>query len=260
MLNALYDLKAEGCPFKLTIGITPVLADTLILKHFQVFIEDKIERSCAAVERFHEQGKSHLVYLAGFYRDIYESLHDSFENRFHGDIIGSFKKLQDDGYVEILTSTATHAYLPLVEHDSSIYVQLRTGVDTYKSHFGRPPRAIWLPECGYRPAFYTSKSQKTYKLGIEHFLGDVGIGLFSSEMHMVEVGEPVGKATGAVIGPYSNIPKRYLVPKPKYTEPTMKTTTFLTGCSQAMSLPSARQCWEKQPHRHAGMATAPSSP
>lgn len=228
LLNALYDLKEEGCSFKLTIGITPVLteqlADPLILKHFRIFIEDKIERACADIERFEAQAESHLAYLAGFYRGLYEKLFNSFENRFRGDIISAFKRLQDEGYVEILTSAATHAYLPLVEHDSSIYGQLKTGLETYKRHFGRLPRAIWLPECGYRPAFYTSKSHRTYKPGIEHFLADVGIGLFFSETHMVEGGKPVGKATGAVIGPYSNIPKRYLVPGPEHAEPTMKTT------------------------------------
>ena len=241
LLDALYDLKQEGCPFRLTIGITPVLteqlADPLILKHFRIFIEDKIDRASNDRERFKKQGEGHLAYLAEFYLHLYEQLLDRFENRFQGDIISAFKTLQDEGYVEMLTSAATHAYLPLLGRDSSLCGQLKTGVKTYERHFGRSPRAIWLPECGYRPAFYTSKSQKSYKPGIEHFLADAGIELFFSETHMVEGGEPVGKATGAVIGPYSNIPRRYLVPRPQYTEPTMK-TTFLPYWVQSGNEPT----------------------
>jgi 1,4-alpha-glucan branching enzyme len=230
LLNALYDLKQENCPFKLTIGMTPVLveqlADPLILDHFRVYIEDKIERASTDIERFEQLGEKHLALLASFYLERFVTLYDSFQKRFHGNIIIPFKQLQDEGNLEILTSAATHSYLPLIERDSSIYGQLKTGINSYKRHFGRSPKAVWLPECGYRPAYYTSKKHEIYKPGIEHFLSELGLGLFFSETHMIEGGEPVGKATGAVIGPYSNVPKRYLVPKDEYTEPTMKTTSL----------------------------------
>lgn len=229
LLNALYDLCDEGCPFKLTVGMTPVLAeqlaDPLILEHFRIFVEDKIDRASADLERFEKEQDGHLAYLAKFYLDYYQGLLRSFEDRFRGNLIAAFKRLQDEGYMEILTSAATHGYLPLLERDSSIYAQLRAGVESYKRHFGRSPKAIWLPECGYRPAFYVTKDGETFvKPGIEQYLADLGIGLFFSETHTVEGGEPVGKTTGAVIGPYGNIPKRYVVPLPDYKEPTMKTT------------------------------------
>jgi len=229
LLNALYDLKEEGCRYKLTLGITPVLAeqlaDPLILKHFRIFVEDRIHRACAEIQRYEKQQNAHLAYLAKFYSDYYERIGRSFEERFQGNLITALKGLQEEGYLEILTSAATHGYLPLFERDSTIYGQLKTGIESYKHHFGRSPRAIWLPECGYRPGFYTSEGGKTFlKPGIEQYLSELGLGLFFGETHTVEGGEPVGKATGAVIGPYGNIPKRYVVPIPDYEEPTMKTT------------------------------------
>lgn len=46
LLETLYDLKEEGIPFQLTLGITPVLAeqlaDPLVLEHFEQFLDDKI--------------------------------------------------------------------------------------------------------------------------------------------------------------------------------------------------------------------------
>jgi 1,4-alpha-glucan branching enzyme len=229
LLNALYDLKGEGCRFKLTIGITPVLseqlADPLIIEHFGKFVEDKIERASSDIERFTKQQDEHLVYLATFYKEYYNALLTSFNERFNRNIVGAFKKLQDNDYIEILTSAATHGYLPLIERDSSIYGQIKVGIESYRRHFGKTPSAIWLPECGYRPAYYISSNGTEYiKPGIEHFLSELGIGLFFSETHTIEGGEPVGKATGEVVGPYGNIPKRYVVPISNYIEPTMKTT------------------------------------
>ncbi len=229
LLNTLFDLKNEGCPFKLTLGMTPVLVeqlgDELILKHFRIYIEDKIKRAAADISRFDKESNGHRTYLARFYHEHYHSLLHSFDNRFGGEIIAPLKKLQDEGNLEILTSAATHAYLPLLERDSSIYGQLKTGTAAYQQHFGRPPRAIWLPECGYRPAIYAGSGRQPYfKPGIEHFLADMGLGLFFTETHTLEGGEPVGKATGAIIGPYGDIPRRYVIPLSTYKEPTMKTT------------------------------------
>ncbi|NOG49518.1 MAG: hypothetical protein HND48_08780 [Chloroflexi bacterium] len=69
----------------------------------------------------------HLRYLAEWYKIHYENVKRAFKNRFGRDIIGAFRQLQDDGYIEIVTSAATHAYLPLLGRDSTISAQIHTG-------------------------------------------------------------------------------------------------------------------------------------
>ncbi len=229
LLNALCDLKQEGCSFKLTLGITPVLveqlADPLVIDHLAEFIEDKIHRAQGDVERFDKAGEGHLLYLAKFYLDYYQRVLSTFNERFERNIVSVFKRLQDEGYLEITTSAATHAYLPLLERDSSIYGQLQTGKTSYKRHFGVDPSSVWLPECGYRPAYYVDSSGKSYvKPGLESFLAQLGLTCFFAETHTVEGGEPVGKAKEEVIGPYAGISRRYVVPLPQYSEPTQRTT------------------------------------
>lgn len=229
LLCALYDLRSEGCPFHLTVGLTPVLAeqlaDPLVQEHFQEFVEEQIQRAARDRERFEKQGQEHPAYLARFYLDYYTHILRAFRDRFQGDVMAAFKALQDEGWVEVLAGAATHAYLPLLERDSSIFGQLQAGKETYQRFFGRSPRSIWLPECGYRPAFYTGQGQAAYlKPGLESFLAELGIRLFFCETHTLEGGRPVGKALGQVIGPYGSIPKRYVVPLPGYREPTLKTT------------------------------------
>lgn len=228
-LNALYDLKQEGCSFKLTIGLTPVLieqlADPLVIEHLEEFIEEKVQRAQADVNRFEKADEGHLLYLARFYLEKYQHLLRAFTEKFDKNVISAYKRLQDQGYIEVATSAATHAYLPLLERDSSIYAQLKTGAESYQHFFGVAPRSAWLPECGYRPAFYTGGEGETYiKPGLEYFLSQLGISCFFVETHTIEGGQPVGKARNEVIGPYGNIPRRYVVPLPGSREPTEKTT------------------------------------
>jgi 1,4-alpha-glucan branching enzyme len=111
----------------------------------------------------------------------------------------------------------------LLARDSTIYAQLATGIDSYERHFGRRPRAIWLPECAYRPAFIDERSGLA-KPGVEAFLAAQGIGCFFSETHLVEGGRPVGKATDDAVGPYAAIRRRYVAPADDFVEPISRTT------------------------------------
>ena len=229
LLDALYDLKREGCSFKLTLGITPVLveqlADSLVIAHLDEFVEEKICRAREDVRRFDKAGQGHLAYLAKFCLERYQKIQDTFRNMFDCNIVSAFKTLQDEGYIEIVTSAATHAYLPLLKRDSSIYAQLKVGKEVYKRHFGVYPSSVWLPECGYRPAIFDTSLGKKYKRpGLERFVADAGMSCFFAETHLVEGGEPVGKAREPIFGPYGGIAKRYYVPLPLHAEPALRTT------------------------------------
>ncbi|MGD9713276.1 MAG: glycoside hydrolase family 57 protein [Thermomicrobiales bacterium] len=212
LLNALYDLIEEGVDFRLTVSITPILAeqlaDPLIVEHFVHYAAERSAWAADDVQRFSESGETVLRDLARFYHHLYARILTSFNDRFNRDILGAFAALQERGFVEISTSAATHGYLPLLSRDSSIYGQIATGVASHERHFGRKPKAIWLPECAYRPAYFEGETRRP---GIESFLAAQGIQVFFSETHTVEGGNPVGKAAGEAIGPYGEIQRRYSV-------------------------------------------------
>ncbi|HEV2473422.1 MAG TPA: 1,4-alpha-glucan branching protein domain-containing protein, partial [Chthonomonadales bacterium] len=93
-----------------------------------------------------------------------------------------FRALQDAGHIEIITSAATHAYLPLALTDTSVRAQIRTGVDVYRQHFDRSPRGFWLPECGYRPGYAWSAPLPEFqgpapvrRAGVGQLLAESGI-------------------------------------------------------------------------------------
>ncbi len=229
LLNTLYDLKEDNVQFRLTLGLTPILAEQLaasdVLDHFDQYLDEKIEAAKKDMIFFErpETSDPHLRYLAEWYKNWYEHIKQSFNSRFTRDIIGSFRKLQDEGYIEITTSAATHGYLPLLGRDSSIRGQLKTGIASYKRMFGRNPTGIWLPECAYRPAYYTEDGR--LRPGIEYFLGKQGLKVFFSETHTITGGQPVGVAAGDVIGPYGEIKRRYVIPA-STTAPERHATTY----------------------------------
>lgn len=214
LLNALYDLQEEGTEYRITVSVTPILAeqlgDPLIVEHFETYAEERSSWAAADVERFADAGDERMESLATFYRDWYGNSLKVFRNRYDRDILGALRKLQDEGLVEISTSAATHGYLPLLSRDSSIVGQLRTGIRSYEKAFGRKPTAIWLPECAYRPARPSSAHEDGIaRPGIETYLKEQGIKVFFSETHTVEGGRPVGKSAGEAIGPYGEVYRHF---------------------------------------------------
>lgn len=246
LLSTLYDLKEEGINFKLTIGITPILgeqlADDTVLFNFVEYLDAKIKAAKSDVELYADadegeapsavdadgnltENAKHLHYLASWYQDFYQGIKDAFINRFNRDIIGAFRQLQDEGYIEIITCAATHGYLPLLSTDSAIRSQLKAGVASYERLFGRRPKGVWLPECAYRPAYVDSDGNT--RPGLETFLREEGIRVFFVETHTITGGQPVGIAAGDVIGPYGYIKRRYVIPAAKTpTIPVREATTF----------------------------------
>lgn len=231
LLETLYDLRADGVPFRVTIGITPILAEQLadedVKDHFDQYLDDRIQAAKEDIELFSQEEpvNEQLVVLANWYVGVFERVKTAFDSRFQRDILGAFKQLQDEGLIEITTCAATHGYLPLMGNDSTINAQLRTGIRSYERFFNRKPTGIWLPECAYRPAYVTETGRK--RPGIEHFLGENGLKVFFSETHTITGGQPVGVAGGDIIGPYGVIKRRYVIPASKSINiPERSATTF----------------------------------
>ena len=227
LLRMLFELRDEQVPYRLAIGITPVLAEQLadadVLEHFEVYLAQRIAAAENDIRYFaaEETADTHLHYLANWYRDWYSAIRETYQNQFAGNILGAFRQLQEEGYIELLTSAATHAYLPLLATDSAIRAQLQIGKRAHRRHFGREAQGAWLPECAYRPAYY---QEETLRPGLEHFLGDAGLKFTFTETHAITGGRPVGIAAGDILGPYGEIMRRYAVPIEEQDPPRPATT------------------------------------
>jgi 1,4-alpha-glucan branching enzyme len=136
-----------------------------------------------------------MVNVAQFWRHFYEQALRQFDE-LGSNIIRGFQHFYDSGAIEIITCGATHGYFPLLGTDSSIHAQVQTGVETHERFFGRKPRGIWLPECGYRPAGMwqfpvppdgSSRPPKPfYREGVEQILAEHGLQFFYVDTHLVD--------------------------------------------------------------------------
>lgn len=241
LLETLYDLKQENIPFKLTIGITPTLAEQLadadVKAHLVQYLDERLAAAEADIALF-KNDNAHLLSLAEYFHKEYTRVKDAFLNRFNQDLIGAFRTLQDEGYIDILTSAATHAYLPLLERDSTIRGQIATGMQTYRRLFGKEARGIWLPECAYRPAFKDDDGNT--RVGFETFLDEYNLRYFFSETHSITGGQPSGVATGDIIGPYGEINRQYFLPDTAILDTPERTATtyqpyFVSDSTQPQS-------------------------
>jgi 1,4-alpha-glucan branching enzyme len=127
-----------------------MLGDPLLQARYRRHLDDLLELAHKELHRTRWEKSFHE--LATFYLHRFTVLRESYDSC-RGDLIGRFRELQDANQVEIITSAATHALLPLlVSHPPSLRAQILVARDHYRNCFGRDPEGIWLPECAYVPA------------------------------------------------------------------------------------------------------------
>jgi len=182
-------LVAEGISPKVTLGVTPVLAEQLAHPGFgQQFGDYLLGRAQAAEEdrtHFRDTKDAHFASLADRWREHFLSTHRAFTETYQSDLIAAFRRLWEDGHVELITSAATHGYLPLLGTDECVQAQVKQAVAAHRRHFGRAPQGFWLPECGYRPRYRwqsplpdAGPQEPVLRKGVEEFLGEEGVRYF----------------------------------------------------------------------------------
>ncbi len=201
LLLMMRNLERDGVPWKLNLGLTPVLCEQLGSKEFRTefegYLADKIAAADVNATEFSGRGEHALAALARRWQGYYQSIREAWLHQWHGDLLGGFNEHRKSGRLEILTCAATHGYLPLLGRDGAADAQLRTAVATHRRHFGTDPRGIWLPECAYRPRYKWSppvgaRWAATERQGVEELLAAHGLKFFIADTHLVRGGRAVG--------------------------------------------------------------------
>ncbi len=202
LIRVMRELIDEGVEPHLTIDISPVLAEQLaddsFKEEFIDYLQQKVKAAKHDSEEFFKYDQEDMLEMSHFWENYYQDLLDRFD-AMNRDIIAEFRRLQDDGYLEIMTCGATHGYFPLLSRDESIQVQVKAAVKTHKRHFGKVPRGIWLPECAYRPAYLWKKpvddgtNQEPYpRKGSDEFLSENGLEYFIVDTALLKGGKSAG--------------------------------------------------------------------
>jgi 1,4-alpha-glucan branching enzyme len=144
------NLKRKEVKFQLTMSLTPplisMLQDNLLMKRFDRYIKNRIGLLKEEMAVPHDKK---ITELLQFYYKRYQNMYNIFSDELQGNLIPGFGKLFNEGFLELITCTATHEILPLELNEKVREVQISLGVETFERAFNREPRGIWLAECAY---------------------------------------------------------------------------------------------------------------
>ena len=208
LIEALQALERERIPAPITLGVTPILANQLahpsFVSEFEAYMERRLESAAEAPASLSKAGDAALEPIAHFWQERLKRLYELYHN-LDEDLIGTLRGFEDRGVIEIISSAATHGFLPLLARDESIKLQLRVGASEHRRLFGRAPTGCWIPECAYRPAGswdpgYGAPAQP-HRVGIEQHLSDAGFRYFFVDSHLVHAGQALGYPEAGEAGP-----------------------------------------------------------
>ena len=194
LLMAFDRLYRDGVDYRVTFSASPtllsMLTDDLLKERYARKLDKLVELAEREVDRTRDDGRFHG--LAQMYRDRFMQVR-SFWQKHDGNLVNVLRFLQDAGTVEVITCTATHAFIPLLDRNwAAIRAQVHVAADLYERLFGRRTQGIWLGECGYVPGL----DELLREEGIRYFFLDTHGLLFADSRPMYGVYAPIYCPTG----------------------------------------------------------------
>jgi len=196
LARALDRLWRDGVPSPMTLGITPILAEQLtdadVRRGFAAYAEDRLARAEHDLLRYKGgELEASAAFQVRFWGETVAAFSD-----YGGDLAAALVRAFERGQIELITSSATHGYSPLLGYPEALTAQVRTGVHAYRRHVGAEPVGYWLPEMAYRPAgLWTPPVEgppAAWRPGVDEFLMKAGLRYTFSDAALVDGGEPVG--------------------------------------------------------------------
>ncbi len=179
LLQTFEHLSHDGVRFRLTMSLTPtliaMLCDPLLQSRYIRHITKLIELAEKEVLRTRHEPEFHG--LAQRYLQQFTEARSLFDGEYKRNLVAAFRSLQDRGMIELITSAATHAYLPLIQNRKALRAQIIVGIEEHVRCIGSPPSGIWLPECGYAD-------------GIDEILKEAGLRYFFTDSHSLFLASP----------------------------------------------------------------------
>jgi 1,4-alpha-glucan branching enzyme len=182
---------------QVTVGLTPVLCDQLEAmrgepgdRYLRFLRETRAEVHAEDSAGLDRGGEAELAAEVRRAAGDYEQAADGFERRGR-DLLAALGALRG---VELWTSAATHAVLPMLATDAGIDLQLATGIASHRRRFGGWDGGLWLPECAYSPVLDAALERHGVRRVCVDQTAAHGVGA-------PEQLEPVGLAAGGVAVP-----------------------------------------------------------
>jgi 1,4-alpha-glucan branching enzyme len=221
VLDRLRLMADSGSAPRVTLGITPTVAERLASTAFKPLFLRYLDDRIAAAQRdfsyysgepvtasatpadaygqsLQQPPDSHMAFLAQRAAEFYTSTRETFIDTFGGDLIAALRTLEADDHIELMTSAASYAYLPL-HNPTGMRAQIRAAVAIHERLFGRRPVTLWLPGGGLSAE-------------VARALTAEGIRAVVVEPHLITGGPPSGAAAGETLGRAREIKQIFTLP------------------------------------------------
>ncbi|RLB63583.1 MAG: DUF1957 domain-containing protein [Deltaproteobacteria bacterium] len=151
LVEMLEGLDRDDVGGSITISISPplasMLADPRLGRRFEDRLSALIDLNDAQRQRIASQPRFDEVNR--LYGRRLREAKDSWQ-RHDADLLGPLRRLHERGRVELMTTAASHAYLPgLSPLKNAAAAQLRVGRQSFAALTGVDCGGLWVPECGY---------------------------------------------------------------------------------------------------------------
>ena len=155
LADLLDDLARDALPVGFGLSLSP----TLLAMLGDARLKDRYRRHLAALaqvadrEVARRQHDPALGPLAARHKARFARTADRYFDVYGADLAAVFRSHAAAGRLELLTTGATHAILPLLR-GSPVWVrtQIAIAITEHQRTFGEPPAGFWLPECAWDPA------------------------------------------------------------------------------------------------------------
>lgn len=196
MIDVFDRLEKDRVDAPVTVNVTPIVAaqlrDPRFAPELRRFLAQRLAACDADEQDLDASGETELADVVRHWRGWYEARGAQFD-ALGEDIIGALGRLERAGRIELMSSGATHGFLPLLARDESIRLQLFVGREQHERFFGSAPAGCWLPECAYRPRGVWAPLhgvKPRMRKGIESHLEDAGYRFTVVDAHLARAGEP----------------------------------------------------------------------
>ncbi len=183
IIQMLNRLEEKGVPgtlnFSVSSALLAMLTDCSLLDKFSRHLHKQLE--LLEREKVRLQNDSEKMEVVNFYYRRQIALINTWERDCNCEIVPALKRLEQIGKINLLTCVGTHPFLPAYQNDvEAIRLQLEITVRAFEEAFGKKPRGLWLPECGYFE-------------GLDAILAEYGFKYFFLETHGVLLAKPAPK-------------------------------------------------------------------
>ncbi|MCF7929707.1 MAG: DUF1957 domain-containing protein [Spirochaetales bacterium] len=176
LLRVFSELEREEVPFRLTLSISPtlisMLTDELLQDRYIAHLEKLLELSEKELERTSAEDPEHLP-VARMYQRLYKQNLEDFADLYQKNILKGFKYFQKQGNLELITTAASHSFLPLYQDfPRDIEAQIQVAMATHHRFLGKESAGMWVPECGYFNGLedYLNRNNLNYFFAAAHGL------------------------------------------------------------------------------------------